>query len=829
MKRTALFLGFAVSVGIVYWPILSGGYIFSIDWATLQMYPAFAAIADSLQRYGELPLWVPGYASGHAPFASHGYAYLQPLALAFSALADFKTAYHLTVTSYILAAIICLFYFARHFNLSKTASVIAAFTYGFSQYAFFFSHSDAPAYALFYPPLLFLIIFQNHERRSKTSALLALGVLATTLVLYGALPDTVFFTLLMGFALAAYLDLTASRAAAMRASANPGVQREKPARPAGSTRWRTTTLFLAMGSTSFLLAAPAIFPTLRAIDFSARIDSESTRGSIARGFTYSDLPQLIYPDFTPRLPYVPHPLSMIYIGTVSLFLGIWGAIRYRRIPYGYALCGLALVTFVTALPHSPVYALLRLFPPFSMLNYSFKFLPVMLTAFAVLAGVGFDELERSAGRTPFRRYAAIWQWICGIVFAGAVAFNIIWHTRLRDGIEQALVEWRLETKGGSAEHYRQVFEVFADRLGAYLSFENPRLVLALVFLGVTGIIAALWARGTLPSVRLRAVTAAAAALNMLLIWQGTPWFIKSGAMTMPPTLQAIHDQNISEPFRIAFAIPDTHIVSREDHPRPEAEYQRLKLAYAFGLRDPALFGLEGVDGDDPLLSRRYKHVLTMLGPSDYFRQTPEFAALTLEEKTELVSSRADFYGMLNVRYLITTYDLSPPWEKIADYTIRDTYVSVYENAAFLPRAYFPDTVTYLVVDEEQSASLLAKKGSFKKNSFIECLPSCPKAQETTETQAEVRFARQTPRGYSIAVNTAVPRWLVISESNTPYWRARIDGNQAAIYTANHVYKGVHVPAGTHVIEFEFPGLIQQAWFALKDLVNMNEPYAPYKI
>ena len=42
--------------------------------------------------------------------------------------------------------------------------------------------------------------------------------------------------------------------------------------------------------------------------------------------------------------------------------------------------------------------------------------------------------------------------------------------------------------------------------------------------------------------------------------------------------------------------------------------------------------------------------------------------------------------------------------------------------------------------------------------------------------------------------------LVINEAWSPLWRATIDGNDAALFPANYVLRGLVVPAGAHRVE-----------------------------
>jgi hypothetical protein len=58
-----------------------------------------------------------------------------------------------------------------------------------------------------------------------------------------------------------------------------------------------------------------------------------------------------------------------------------------------------------------------------------------------------------------------------------------------------------------------------------------------------------------------------------------------------------------------------------------------------------------------------------------------------------------------------------------------------------------------------------------------------------------------------------PGMLIVSQSDIPGWRARIDGVAAPIYRAYGLVQGVVVPDGVHDVELEYrpPGLVAGAW------------------
>src|SRR6185295_2018461 len=55
----------------------------------------------------------------------------------------------------------------------------------------------------------------------------------------------------------------------------------------------------------------------------------------------------------------------------------------------------------------------------------------------------------------------------------------------------------------------------------------------------------------------------------------------------------------------------------------------------------------------------------------------------------------------------------------------------------------------------------------------------------------------------VRVKTNAPAFLITSDAYYPGWTVKIDGVPAQLYRADYVLRGVPVPAGTHVVRFEF--------------------------
>jgi hypothetical protein len=63
--------------------------------------------------------------------------------------------------------------------------------------------------------------------------------------------------------------------------------------------------------------------------------------------------------------------------------------------------------------------------------------------------------------------------------------------------------------------------------------------------------------------------------------------------------------------------------------------------------------------------------------------------------------------------------------------------------------------------------------------------------------------RDEPTLVEIEAELEAPGLLVLADSYYPAWRATVDGEPVEILPTNHLFRGVPVPAGRHVVRFEY--------------------------
>src|SRR5262249_53994793 len=141
----------------------------------------------------------------------------------------------------------------------------------------------------------------------------------------------------------------------------------------------------------------------------------------------------------------------------------------------------------------------------------------------------------------------------------------------------------------------------------------------------------------------------------------------------------------------------------------------------------------------------------------------------------------------------------------------DGPVQLFENPAWQGDAvaWFN---TLPAANDDEAAHLLAR-GSAAANAAVvngggatlNCVGPCPSIGYTVERPRpeEAMLAAQLPRDAVVALD----------EQDDGHWHATVDGTSASTVTVDGFFVGVRVPAGAHVVHFEYeaPGLRLGLW------------------
>jgi hypothetical protein len=183
--------------------------------------------------------------------------------------------------------------------------------------------------------------------------------------------------------------------------------------------------------------------------------------------------------------------------------------------------------------------------------------------------------------------------------------------------------------------------------------------------------------------------------------------------------------------------------------------------------------------------------------------------------------------VLAVRYLLTPGQMGSDVAATFPLVYQDEESYVYEIPNALPRAFI---VPQAVVADDAEA-VLTQLNDFsldlRQTVILELEPGQPPPPATfapwpSGESATATIISETPQTAEIEVTLPGDGYLVLLDTYYPGWQATLDGQPISIYRANYLGRAVPVPAGEHVIRFEYRPLSFRlgVWLALLTLMVM---------
>jgi hypothetical protein len=448
----------------------------------------------------------------------------------------------------------------------------------------------------------------------------------------------------------------------------------------------------------------------------------------------------------------------LYLGLLPLIFAAFGVIHARREDRRIILLLLAGVVVAMALAFGafawPYRVAFDLLPGFDRVRRPVTFIALAQFAIALLAAYGVKALSNPERRLAGWARLAVW---------------------LRRGVVVATVSAGLAVLGLAIT----VDGPAQQRLIAILS----GIVLAALVLGAALAVAHGWLRA-LVSTRLAIVLLVAivavdlgsahggavyeSAVGHPNLYAGRDWVYRPG----DPLIPRLRGDLERERFRV--------------HPEGTGS------AWANG---PLLWGIESAAGYVVLCPRHY---CDLFHPA---RQNPS----------------SPLFDLLNIRYLVTEQALEGLHPGIAGTEkfelVADGFPRLYENRDVLPRVRVVHQAVHLPEGEivghmQANAEILRDTVVLGHNS--PSLPDGPPGQSGT---AEI--VRYENTRVVVDASLSAPGYLLLADTYYPGWEARVNGQSAPIYRANHAFRAVKLPAGEHRVEFRY----RQPWLVEGALVS----------
>ncbi len=798
-----------LSLVVFFWPATLGGrvllptdLIFELDplWQPLApegyAHPANRLLSDQVYAFfpwkvftvrsfaqGHIPLWNP-YINGGQPFVGNAQsAVFSPFNL-IGYLLPLHFSYVITAILRLFVAGVFTFLFAREIGLTRSGALLATVAFTFSgPMIVWIGYPLSPVVA--WLPAMLLTTERALTRRS--APYVAASGLTIAAQFLGGHPETSFHVMLAWAAYSLY-----------RAVALAG--------------WRPSILLpqlLRIATAAIigtLLAAVQLAPFVEALLQSAILSARQTRvvgktaalllSTLLDWREWPTVVTAILPQYfgTPLdrsylYPYSNYIQQNAYVGVLPLALAAsvtLQGIKHRSVPHRNLILFFALLSgvFLGVAIRLPLLNAVNYAPLFNIVANERMRLIYSFTA-AILAGLGLDGIHRgcqASRRTTMRILALLALVSLSLIALAYVGFVVFEDEIISFG--RAFAEAQLGSPyfPHSLEHYyTQVEERYEKRLASFLPTNIVMYLPVLVALGWFAVHR--WGHRLH---RLRGVwTYAALGLTILDLF----------SVNLP--------FNPSIPSEHIFPTPDAVRFLRQD----SGIYRVIGTGLTLYPNSGMVFGISDVRGYDAVVPRRYVELVDRVeghyrsGLNSLFVQVDSPLLDLLNVKYVLLPLPERKRGGVRVHTDEEPAGLDGRWELV----YRGTGgINVYRNRNVLPRAF----VVYHaeVVDTAAQSLERVTDGdfNFRERVVLEEPPENWRGSpEPPRTPASASIVVYEPNRVAIEVTTAADGLLVLTDTYVPGWKARLDGQAARIYVADHAFRAVVVPAGTHQIEFAY--------------------------
>ncbi len=445
-----------------------------------------------------------------------------------------------------------------------------------------------------------------------------------------------------------------------------------------------------------------------------------------------------------------------YMGICVLFLGLFGAWRFRRDLFVQFLITLSVFALFLSFGrnlsflydffyyHVPMFNKFR--AP-SMVLALMQFAMPILAAYGV-AGMGQLREEKEASK---RRPALYLLVICGVFFISGLVYPSMVEESYRAQVEQSR---QVAQYGDNAEVKTAIGEfVFGEMRSDWLTTGFFALLLGgIVWMYVN-----------------KKLSAGMFYPLLIVISLVDLWRVDVRPMDIPK--KKIESDVFKKTDLIDFLTRDTSV---------------FRIADLDVLPSPnvaAYFKLENIHGYHSAKMRVYQDLMDEAGNGG-----------------GSIIQNPLLWNLLNVKYITSQKAIFPNMQPV--FTSASGNGLVYQNPAMLPRAFF---VKQAVVASRTDILKHLKDGDFfpVDTAYVEA--ALPQTIDTTITGAQATLVERKNEYQKYMVTApGTQSLLYVSEVYYPVsWHAFVDGQETPIYKTNFAFRSVIVPKGQHTVEFKY--------------------------
>lgn len=522
--------------------------------------------------------------------------------------------------------------------------------------------------------------------------------------------------------------------------------------------------------------------------------------------------------------------------------------RERRLIGFWAVT--ALVSLLFAFGHfAPFYALLYKLPYFSTIRIPMKFLHPMHVALIVLFGYGLEGIRRAhlSGTAP---------WTGGLVdrlgawWSRSTGFERAWRTGMLVGVGGVLVVATVygSSTGSLAKTLSRTPGIQPEDAPLIAAFSAREVWIASAFLLAGAAVLAAMASGHFAGRERKAFLVLGILLTVDLYRASTPWVqhydferryqsnavldllrtnawegrvtarlsprMRSGFTGLRDgTYPAVQNQWLEHHFQ-KYRIQTLDIIQMSRAPQLDED-----LLNAFEPANPALpqlvaYALE-MPNMKPQEAAQVKDMLDAMGPTNFpalrrlWELTNTRYVLGAKGTESLLNSRFDperkrFRTRLEFGLALksdTPRDRNPGLDDITAVPQPGGPYELVEFTGALPRAKVFHR--WQTLTNTPDALKRLSDPAFDPSSQLVLAEDVGAAPAATDPAASATIESWLPRDLVVRSRSAQPGVLLVVQRWHPDWKATVDGKPATLLRANHLFSGVQVPAGEHVVELHY--------------------------
>lgn len=203
----------------------------------------------------------------------------------------------------------------------------------------------------------------------------------------------------------------------------------------------------------------------------------------------------------------------------------------------------------------------------------------------------------------------------------------------------------------------------------------------------------------------------------------------------------------------------------------------------------AYFGIETIEGYDPLYSSRYEEYMASVA-----RNNPDISppfGFNRIVSSEIIDS--PLMALLNTRYVLTLKDIDRPYlHKVFE----EGETRIYEYVRSVPRAYLVEGVQFAKGKDTIFRALYSME-DYTKSAVVETPIDMLDVPLGMSENAQI--VNYQPNAITVRARIVVKRLLVVTNPYSPFWSASIDNKAARIIRTNYIFQGILVPPGDHIV------------------------------